>query len=132
MNLNRLGLRNLLYHARANVAVLLGVAVGAAVLTGALLVGDSLRHSLAALTDERLGWVEQAMVGGRFLPEGVADGLTTQGVAPVLMLRGTATAGDKVARKVQILGVDARFWNRGQPGEPPAFAGGVTLNQALA
>ena len=40
MNLFRLCLRNLVYHRRGNSAVALGVAVGTAVLTGALLVGD--------------------------------------------------------------------------------------------
>ena len=39
-------LRNLRFHWRGNLAVFLGVAVGTAVLTGALLVGDSLRGSL--------------------------------------------------------------------------------------
>jgi hypothetical protein len=46
----RLLLLNLLFHWRGNLAVLLGVVVGAAVLTGALLVGDSLRGSLRDLT----------------------------------------------------------------------------------
>ena len=46
MNLGRLLARNLAYHWRGNAAVLLGVGVGTAVLTGALLVGDSLRGSL--------------------------------------------------------------------------------------
>ena len=45
MSLARLMLRNLLFHWRGNSAVFLGVVVGAAVLTGALLVGDSLRGS---------------------------------------------------------------------------------------
>lgn len=46
MTFGRLLLRNLRFHWRGNLAVLLGVAVGTAVLTGALLVGDSLRGSL--------------------------------------------------------------------------------------
>ena len=46
MTLKRLRLRNLLFHWRGNLAVFLGVVVGTAVLTGALLVGDSLRGSL--------------------------------------------------------------------------------------
>ena len=48
MTLKRLRLRNLLFHWRGNLAVFLGVVVGTAVLTGALLVGDSLRGSLRA------------------------------------------------------------------------------------
>ena len=48
MTFGRLLLRNLFYHWRGNSAVLLGVVVGCAVLTGALFVGDSLRGSLRA------------------------------------------------------------------------------------
>src|SRR5262249_17309181 len=57
MTLFRFLLRNLLFHWRANSAVFLGVVVGTAVLTGALLVGDSLRGSLRDLTLRRLGWI---------------------------------------------------------------------------
>jgi ABC-type lipoprotein release transport system permease subunit len=136
MNLNQLTIRNLFYHAGANLAVLLGVAVGTAVLTGALLVGDSLRYSLTRLTEERLGWVEQALVGSRLLPQSVADGVKAETVAPVLMLRGTATSvadRDRMARKVQILGVDARFWNGG--GDTPFWNGSAdkaVVNEAVA
>ena len=66
MTFSRLLLRNLLYHRRGNFAVLLGVALGTAVLTGALLVGDSLQGSLRELMLDRLGWVEEALVPGRF------------------------------------------------------------------
>ena len=46
MNRWRLILRSLLYHGRTNLAVAAGVAAATAVLTGALLVGDSMRGSL--------------------------------------------------------------------------------------
>jgi hypothetical protein len=72
MNRTRLLLRNLLYRWRGNLAVLLGVAVGSAVLIGALLVGDSLAGSLKSLTLDQLGWVDQAMVTGRFFREELA------------------------------------------------------------
>src|SRR5436309_202173 len=54
MTLQRLRLRNLFYHWRGNSAVLLGVVVGTAVLTGSLLVGDSLRGSLRDHSLERV------------------------------------------------------------------------------
>src|SRR5207248_64291 len=72
MTFGRLLLRNLLFHRRGNFAVLLGVAVGTAVLTGALLVGDSLRGSLRGLALKRLGWVDHSLVAGRFFREEVA------------------------------------------------------------
>src|SRR5262249_34023326 len=59
MTLKRLRLRNLLFHWRGNLAVFLGVVVGTAVLTGALLVGDSLHGSLRDLTLRRLGLSDQ-------------------------------------------------------------------------
>ena len=42
----------------------LGVAVATAVLTGALLVGDSVRGSLRDLTLQRLGRIDSALVAG--------------------------------------------------------------------
>ena len=72
MTFGRLLRHNLFFHWRGNLAVLLGVAVGAAVLTGALLVGDSLRGSLRDLTLQRLDWVDYSLVGGRFFRQELA------------------------------------------------------------
>ena len=91
MNLRRLLLHSLRFHWRGNLAVFLGVAVGTAVLTGALLVGDSLRGSLRALTLNQLGWVDQAMVTGRFFREGLARELHTGKACP--LMGGTGMRG---------------------------------------
>ena len=69
----RLAFRSLRYHWRMNLAVALGVAAGAAVLTGALLVGDSMRGSLRRLTIERLGRIDSALVAARFVRQELAD-----------------------------------------------------------
>src|SRR5262249_22718218 len=110
MTLTRLLLRNLLYHWRGNLAVLLGVVVGTAVLTGALLVGDSLRGSLRDLTLRRLGWVDQALVGSRFFRASLADNLPASRAAPLILLRASAAkpAGGALNR-VTVLGIDRRF-----------------------
>ncbi len=92
MTLLRLVLRNLRYHWRGNLAVLLGVALGTAVLTGALLVGDSLRGSLRALTLDRLGWIEEAMFPGRLFRAQLADGLPAAKKSAVLLLPASAAA----------------------------------------
>src|SRR5205085_1582503 len=112
-------LRNLGYHARGNLAVLLGVAVGSAVLTGALLVGDSLRGSLRARVESQLGGVDTVA----FLPRplriaredgsGITDKLPGA-VTPVLMIPGSLQAsGDPATApslgRVTILGVNDRF-----------------------
>ncbi|HVJ80630.1 MAG TPA: hypothetical protein VNC50_06125, partial [Planctomycetia bacterium] len=61
--------RNLRYFARVNLTVLLGCIVGASALTGALLVGDSMRGSLRETTLERLGAIDRAMVSDRFFAQ---------------------------------------------------------------
>jgi hypothetical protein len=73
MSTLRLILVSLWYHRRIHVAVALGVAAGTAVLTGALVVGDSMRGSLRRLTLERLGRIELALVTDRFFRAELAD-----------------------------------------------------------
>ncbi len=127
MSLFRLLLRNLLYHWRGNVPVMLGVLVGGTVLTGALLVGDSLRGSLRDRTLRRLGWVDQAMVVPRFFRAVLAEEVQQAAggrVSPALMLVGTAGGGEGADRHylrgVNVLGFDASFF---APEKPPAGFG---------
>ena len=88
-----------------------------------LLVGDALRGSLRQLTIDRLGWVESALVGPRLIRESVAAELSADLVSPALVVRATvhAAKNDPPIRHVQLIGVDARFWN----GRPP---GGILFN----
>src|SRR5262245_52978476 len=116
----KLVLRNLAYHARGNIAVLLGVAVGSAVLTGALLVGDSLRGSLRERVERQLGGVDNVAFLPRPVRADIANGLPGE-VAPVLLLPGSLQAsGDPVTApyigRVTILGVDERFAPKGVSG----------------
>ncbi len=110
MTLTRLLRRNLFFHWRGNLAVLLGVAVGTAVLTGALLVGDSLRGSLRDRALRQIGWVDAVMVSGRFVRQELARDLAGPGatVAPVVALQGRARAGESSGPSVSvsILGID--------------------------
>ena len=100
-------LRNLLYFRWANLAVVAGMAVATAVLTGALMVGDSVRGSLKLLAEQRLGKVDHALVATRFFEQSLAERVAGDGVevAPAIILRGGAsdelgehrTAGVQVA-----------------------------------
>src|SRR6516162_8158260 len=92
MTFGRLLRRNIFYHWRGNLAILLGVAVGTAVLTGALLVGDSLRGSLRALAQDQLGWVDHALVAGRFFRQDLASELQADQFAPAIFLQGAASS----------------------------------------
>ena len=108
-------LRSLSYYWRTHLAVAIGAAVAAAVLTGALLVGDSVRGSLRDLTLDRLGEIDVALVGERPFREALSDDLQSSlpdaGIAPLLLLRGSAVhAGtESRASQIGILGVDEHF-----------------------
>jgi putative ABC transport system permease protein len=110
----RLLLRNLLFHWRGNLAILLGAAVGAAVLAGALLVGDSLRGSLRDRVERQLGWVTHALIGGRFFREEVAKQIDAPEVSGAILLQGAVRTVDgesgRQAGKVTILGVADDHW----------------------
>lgn len=113
LSFSRLVLRNLAYHARGNLAVMLGVAVGSAVFTGALLVGDSLRGSLRDRVERQLGGTESVAFFQRPVRASVAEGLPGS-VKPVLLVPGSVQAGGDPATapylgKVTALGVDERF-----------------------
>lgn len=142
----RLPLLSLLYYWRTNLAVLLGMAVGTAALTGALMVGDSVRGSLRRMTLERLGAIDYVMVANSFIGERVAHGLTSSAdfkkqfdvIEPALLLTGSIEeAGtSQLARGVNILGVDQAFWALDAFGTPQisqaADGRTVRLNQRLA
>jgi putative ABC transport system permease protein len=55
MHIHHLIFRNLRYFWRTNLVVVLGVATAVSVLSGALLVGDSVRSSLHELFLKRIG-----------------------------------------------------------------------------
>jgi ABC-type lipoprotein release transport system permease subunit len=136
----RLVRRGLAFHWRTHLGVLLGCAVAAAVLTGALVVGDSVRQSLLDIAAARLGRVQlAASTPERFflddLGARVAQRLQAP-VAAVLELPGVAATSDGAARanRVRVLGVDDAFWSL-KPGEGVTVApdaAGVVVNQALA
>ncbi|OQY29847.1 MAG: hypothetical protein B6244_02490 [Candidatus Cloacimonetes bacterium 4572_55] len=97
MNFLTLILSGLLFHRRAHVAVLVGALISSAILVGALIVGDSVRHSLQHLAEVRLGRTEYALsAGDRFFRAELADDLALEierDVAPIIRLRGIAIKG---------------------------------------
>src|SRR5229473_2199698 len=142
MTFRRLLSANMFYHWRGNFAVFLGVVVGTAVLTGALLVGDSLRGSLRDLTLRRLGWVDEALIAPRFFREGLAEELASsqsaERLCPCMLLQATAAAEptDPVksalsVRGVTVIGVDQRFFTNRTPPERSAAWVNSTLARDL-
>jgi len=133
-------LRGLRHYWRTHLGVCAGAAVATAVLVGALLVGDSVRHSLRTFALLRLGDTRVAMVAGdRFFRVALAEAVGRELGAPAaaaIMLPGTAARSDAAARadRVQVLGVDDRFWRLGGRREPPTRLDeqAVTINGPLA
>src|ERR1700744_2222246 len=89
MKLSTLAARNLLFYKRTNAAVILGGATAIAVLSGALLVGDSVRASLRDLVLQRLGKTEGVVTSAQFFREALANDVA--GSAPLIALQGIVT-----------------------------------------
>src|SRR5262245_12404615 len=113
-------LRNLLYHRRGNLAAFLGLVLATAVLTGALVVGDSLRGSLRRHALSQLAWVDQAMVTPRFFRAALASEVAPIS-CPLLLLQGSAQNGTYHAGQTTVLGVDDAFWRTGSVPLDPGF-----------
>ena len=92
MNLRTLALRGVRYHWRAQLGVVLGVILASAVLTGALLVDDSVKYSLRRFAKLRLGKTFAALYArGRFFDASLADRVGEKAkvtAAPVLQMQG--------------------------------------------
>jgi ABC-type antimicrobial peptide transport system permease subunit len=140
MNAWHLIVRGLRYYARSHAGVLAGSSVAAAILCGALIMGDSVRESLRALALARLGATHYALASqDRYFRQDLAndlrDGLGASN-APALLFNGVATRADGSARAnhVNVLGVDTRFWDLASAPPPAADiqTNGVLLNDRLA
>jgi len=140
MSLWRLVKQSLGFYWITNLGVLLAVMVSTAILTGALVVGDSVRHSLRMMVEARLGKTQIALAPqNRFFTAGLAnelaDELNTE-TAPVLFVRGMITDSDdkRRANRIEALGVDSRFFTVGAAQNP--FGNnteqGLVLNEQLA
>jgi len=133
-------LKSFRFYARSHAGTMLGVAVGAMVLVGALLVGDSVRGSLRGMAEARLGRVELALHSNdRLFRAKLADELRPElgtDTAALLQLPGLARrpSGKSRANNVVIMGVDRAFWELAL--ETPAFDeipdDSVVLNERLA
>lgn len=128
--------RSLSYYARTHAALALGCLAGAAALTGALLVGDSMRGSLRDLALRRIGRVEAAVVGPRYFTQGLvararqalasASIAGAPGLLGAVSARGAAAHADSGARAggVSVWGVEPEFFQQvaGPPSKLPIRA----------
>lgn len=132
-------IKSLIHYRRMHLAVVLAAATATATLTGALLVGDSVKATLKYAFVNRLGNVNSVISAQeRFFTEDLGRRLKENEIdtVPVIQLRGMAATGDGGIRvsQVRVLGVDERFFKMSLSGAVPAGLenGKVLLNSALA
>lgn len=112
-------LRSLRFYWPTHLMVLLGVTIAVAVLTGALLVGRSVRASLRELAVGRLGATDAIVSATGFVREDLADRLAAspdfdrslRAVTPLIAIEGAAThePSGRTASRIQVFGIDERF-----------------------
>ncbi len=115
MTLLQLIYRSLTFFWKSHLATAIGIAICAMVITGTLIVGDSIRSSLEKTTILRLGNTEYMFSGiDRYFRASLADSLSAElntEVAPILQLNGFASAqgGNYRLNNVQVMGIDEQF-----------------------
>jgi len=144
MNKRRLILASLVHHRRLHAAVALGVLAATTVLTGALLVGSSVRGSLRQLALDRLGSVNEVLVTDRFFRAELAAELAASpkfqkhfnDALPAILTSATLEkpAGERTSRagNVSVIGCGKQFWSLGSSEAPPLAEDEIVLNEPLA
>lgn len=157
MSLFHLITSSLRFHFRIHAAVAVGVLVATAVLTGALLVGDSMRGSLRRLTLERLGEIDELLVTDRFFRQELVQELAKspgfqrtgyKSVAAAILIANSSIERQDGGRASGVLtiGCDEHFFgffpikdrysrrkdSADSPPAKPIAPGEVILNEPLA
>ena len=103
---------SLRYYKATNAMVVLGVAVAVAVLSGALLVGASVRESLRDLALSRLGATEVVVTSATFFRAALADEVSLPS-ASLIAINGAVSHDEsrRSAGRVMVYGIDDRFGN---------------------
>jgi putative ABC transport system permease protein len=102
--------RGLRHYRSAYLGVLLGSALGAMVLLGALFAGDSVKSTLRQIAEQRTGRTTLVLAGGEnFFRARLASDLP--GTAPVLQLRSQVdTPSGRSTGQVNLFGITPAFW----------------------
>ncbi len=115
MKLSTLVLNSTRYYWKSNLSLLLAISLCAAIITGALTVGDSVRHSLMRTAEYRLGESRFSVSSGdSYFTQSLANRLKQQiigNTCAIIGLDGTASANTTklVLSKINIWGIDKNF-----------------------
>jgi putative ABC transport system permease protein len=148
MTMRQVIAKSLRHHWRIHLAVALGVAAATAVLTGALVIGDSVRGSLKHLVLDRLGSIEELLVVDHFFRQELATELASQPafdtffdssvpaiLFPAATVQSEAASGKRLASGVLVVGSNASFWELDSAAHRPKKSpsdGEIIISQPLA
>lgn len=117
MNKLKYILKTIRFYKRQHFAVMAGILLTTAVITGALIVGDSIKFSLRKITESRLGQIQFVLHSNdRFVRAQLANDISQKlhvKTTPVILLQGVATNPENNTRinHAQVIGIDSSFWN---------------------
>lgn len=131
--------KSIRHYRKAHLLLMLMTLVTGMIITGALMIGDSVRSSLKAIAEERIGQTEWALHGGdryfRIALTGELSEKLQTIVVPLVMMEGTAGSqgGQNRIPNVQVVVVDDAFW-KFAPKSPSISmeAGSAFINHRLA
>jgi len=134
MNTRTFIFRGLRHYRGAYLGVLLGAALGAMVLLGALFAGDSVKSTLRRIAEQRTGQTTVVLAGGEnFFRASLADAIPD--TTPVLQLRSQVDTPDgRSTGQVNLFGVTPSFWSFApRPAAAPALTDRAwAVNRELA
>jgi ABC-type antimicrobial peptide transport system permease subunit len=120
MNAWHLALQSFKHYLPVNLAIALGVAAATAVLTGALLVGESMRTSLRELSLIRLGEIDDLVVSRGFFDQNTLvlnEGMRWKTSVPAILFNNgtveSSSSDQKTSQRaanVNVFGVPQDFW----------------------
>ncbi|MFN8241507.1 MAG: FtsX-like permease family protein [Bacteroidales bacterium] len=130
--------RSIAYYRKQHLVMFLAVLVTATVLTGALVIGDSVQNSLAGIVKHRLGNTRFVIsTGKRYSKVDLSYRLSkTMGmpVTPVLILKGIAInqATGSLTNKASFIGIDSSFSKIAPGGIPVPHDNEAVINESIA
>ncbi|MFN7841918.1 MAG: FtsX-like permease family protein [Pirellula sp.] len=139
----RLAIQSLSHFRSLLFPVVIGVAIAATVIVGALIVGDSVRGSLRFMAMDRIGKIETVLIAPRWFKESIIDQSKIKGSYALALLMQQASARTEQKSDVNtpvyrsndmsLIGVDAKFWEMSSV-KPTKLPVGeeVVINESLA
>ncbi|WP_321285916.1 ABC transporter permease [uncultured Sunxiuqinia sp.] len=114
MNSLKYALKSWLHYWKLNLTIVLGVALSAAILFGAFIIGDTVKYSLQQITLQRLGETNWVVTGGeRLFRADLASEIVTESneATSILFANGMAVlnGGQARAGQLQVWGVENGF-----------------------